>query len=62
MSATCKCVVPSSDETNAVAELRELIRGLDATCWSSWQSTYKFDPALLSAKEWLQDYDQRKQP
>lgn len=52
----------TSDECNAVTELRELIRGLDKTNWSSWQATDKFDPALNSAREWLADYDLRKAP
>lgn len=52
----------SADECNAVAELRELVRALDSTHWSSWQSTYKFDQELRTARAFLADYDLRKQP
>jgi len=52
-------MTPSSDECNAVAELRELIRALEATTWSSWQSTSRFDPALENARKWLAEYDER---
>lgn len=37
----------------AVHLLTELVKALDATNWSSWQSTAKFDPALNNARDWL---------
>lgn len=52
-------VVPRSEECNAIAELRELVRALDRTHWSSWQTTAKFDRELESAREFLKGYDER---
>ena len=33
--------------------LRELVDALDATSWSSWQTTASFDPALVAARDAL---------
>ena len=39
--------------TDAERLLKELVEALDDTYWSSWQGTYKFDPALEKAREYL---------
>lgn len=38
---------------DAVALLTDLVNALNATNWSSWQSTAKFDPALRAANTYL---------
>lgn len=40
---------PSVEDERAAA-LAELVEALDATTWSSWQTTAKFDPALKRAR------------
>lgn len=40
---------------DTIEVLQELVEGLEDTHWSSWQSTWKFDPALLKAVEYLKE-------
>ena len=34
--------------------LADLVKALDSTYWSSWQTTYKFEQQLAAAREYLE--------
>lgn len=40
--------------------LEELVKALDDTHWSSWQTTYKFDPALTKARDYIQHVEEHQ--
>lgn len=39
--------------TEAEQLLKDLVEALEATYWSSWQGTYKFDKERVAAEEYL---------
>jgi hypothetical protein len=40
----------SLEQPELLTALKDLVAGLDATYWSSWQTTARFDPALKAAR------------
>ena len=46
--------------SEAIAHLNALVKALDRTNWSSWQTTAGFDMELKQAREWIEQMKEQK--